>query len=357
MAGPGHGPENWDFIHQPGGTPWGSQPGANPPVDYPPPPAPLSAAPFYLPNVIAAIVASVGIVVGSIGTWASLGPLNMGGMDFPGSWGVVTLVLGALSAVALFVEVNWGRTSFSLRWAVPIAWGVLVAGIGCLAIALVNIAKVTSVSKAIFGVAHVAQVGWGLWLVAICSALLCVTGAIVAVLVGNASQDYSHSSQTAWTGGWRWAAIIASAVIFVIALINAYRPLMIEDKGSQQATATETATQTVTEQTSSPSTGNYQPRNEPPPPPAAPETLPPDATRCSSNPVNTPLSNSAAGSEVTSCPFAEAVRAQYLRQGVRDTPVTLNVMSPVTDEIYVMNCIGSQVVTCTGGNDAVVYLY
>jgi hypothetical protein len=83
----------------------------------------------------------------------------------------------------------------------------------------------------------------------------------------------------------------------------------------------------------------------------------PEATRCSSNPVNTPLSNSAAGSEVTSCPFAEAVRAQYLRQGLRATPVTLNVMSPVTDEIYVMNCIGSQVVTCTGGNDAVVHLY
>jgi hypothetical protein len=155
-------------------------------------------------------------------------------------------------------------------------------------------------------------------------------------------------------GAWRWAAIIASAVIFVIALINAYRPLMIDDKGSEQATATETATRTVTERPSSPSTDIYQPPNQPP---AAPATLPPDATRCLSNPVNTPLSNSAAGTQITSCPFAEAVRAQYLRQGMRDTPVTLNVMSPVTDEMYVMNCIGSQVVICTGGNDAVVYLY
>jgi hypothetical protein len=238
--------------------------------------------------------------------------------------------------------------------AVPIAWGVLVAGIGCLAIALANIVKVTSVSKAIFGVAHVAQVGWGLWLVAICSGLLSVTGAIVAVLVGNASQDYSHPSQTAWAGAWRWAAIIAAAVILVIAIINAYRPLMIDDKGSEQATATET--QTVTERPPAPSTG-YQPRNEPPPPPAAAETLPPDATRCTSNPVNAPLNNSAAGTEVTSCPFAEAVRAQYLRQGLRATPVTLNVMSPVTDEVYVMTCIGSQVVTCTAGNNAVVYLF
>ena len=337
-----------------------SPPGPPPPLDHPPSPQPLSAAPFYLPNVIAAIVASVGIVVGSIGTWASVvapvGPLSWGGMDFNGNWGVVTLVLGAVSAVALFAQINWGRTSFSLRWAVPIAWAVLVAGVGCLAIALVNIATVTSVSKAVFGVAHVAQVGWGLWLVAICSALLSVTAAIVAVQVGNVSQDYSHPSQTAWAGAWRWAAIIASAVIFVIAIINAYRPLMIDNGGSEQATAT--ATQTVTERPSSPSTVIYQPRNGPPPPAAAPETLPPDATHCSSNPVNnTALGNSAAGTDVTSCQFAEAVRAQYLRQGLRAAPVTLNVMSPITNQSYVMTCIGTQVVTCTGGNNAVVYLY
>jgi hypothetical protein len=339
----------------PGGPPWGTPPGANPPVDYPPPAAPLRAAPFYLPNVIAAIVASVGIVVGSTGTWASVGPLSAGGMDFPGNWGVVTLILGAIAAVALFVQINWARTSFNLRWAVPIAWAVLVAGIGCLAIALANIVKVTSVSKAIFGVAHVAQVGWGLWLVAICSGLLSVTGAIVAVLVGNASQDYSHPSQTAWASAWRWAAIIASAVILVIAIINAYRPLMIDDKGSEQATATET--QTVTERPPAPSTGIYHTQNQRPPAAAPPETLPPDAKHCSSNPVNTPLGNSAAGTEVTSCPFAEAVRAQYLRQGLRGAPLTLNVMSPVTDQVYVMTCIGSQVVTCTGGNGAVVYLF
>ena len=312
---------------------------------------------FYLPNVIAAIVASVGIVVGSIGTWASVGAVTVNGMDFRGSWGVVTLVLGAVSAVALFVQVNWGRTSFSLRWAVPVAWAVLVAGIGCLAIALVNISTVTSFSKEMFGVPHVAQVGWGLWLAAICSGLLCVTGAIVAVLVGSASQDHSHPSQAAWAGAWRWAAIIASAVIFVIALMNAYRPFMIDDKGSQQATATATETQTVTERPPSPPTAVYPSQNQPSPPAAAPPTLPPDATHCTFNPVNTPLSNSAAGTEITSCPFAEAVRAQYLRQGLRNTPVTLNVMSPVTDQIYVMTCIGSQVVTCTGGNSAVVYLY
>lgn len=285
-----------------------------------------------------------------------MGPLNVDGMDFRGNWGLVTLILGAVSAAALFIQVNWGRTSFNLRWAVPLAWAVLIAAIGCLAIALVNIVTVTSVisfSKEVFGILHFAQVGWGLWLVAICSALLSVTAAIVAVQVGNANRDYSEVSQAAWAGAWRWAAIIASAVIFVCALISAYRPLTVDTSNSEQATAT--ATETVTEQPSSSAVS--QPWNEAGAPPTAPEMLPPDATHCSSNPVNTPLSNSAAGSDVTSCPFAEAVRGQYLRQSLRSTPVTLNVMSPVTDESYVMTCIGNQVVTCTGGNDAVVYLY
>ncbi|OBH85417.1 hypothetical protein A5680_07660 [Mycobacterium sp. E2989] len=148
--------------------------------------------------------------------------------------------------------------------------------------------------------------------------------------------------------------MIASAVIFVIAIISAYRPLMVDNGDSQQATAT--ATRTVTERPPT-STVTYQPQNQPPPPIAPPESLPPDATHCSNNPVNIPLGNSAAGTEITSCPFAEAVRAQYLRQALRGTTVTLNVTSPVTNQSYLMTCMGSHVVTCTGANDAVVYLY
>ena len=130
---------------------------------------------------------------------------------------------------------------------------------------------------------------------------------------------------------------------------------MIDNDGSQQVTAT--ATQTVTERPSTSTVTYPQPRVEPPAPVPATETLPPNATHCSSNPVNVPLSNSAAGTEITSCPFAEAVRAQYLRQDPRGAPITLNVTSPVTNQSYVMTCTGSQVVTCTGANDAVVYLY
>jgi hypothetical protein len=55
----------------------------------------------------------------------------MGGMDMPDSWGVVTLILEAASVIAMFAQLNWGRTSFSLQWAVPLVWAVVVLSVGC----------------------------------------------------------------------------------------------------------------------------------------------------------------------------------------------------------------------------------
>ena len=41
--------------------------------DYPPPPPPAApASPFYLPSLIAALVASVAIVIGSSAPWVSV---------------------------------------------------------------------------------------------------------------------------------------------------------------------------------------------------------------------------------------------------------------------------------------------
>jgi hypothetical protein len=69
------------------------------------------------------------------------------------------------------------------------------------------------------------------------------------------------------------------------------------------------------------------------------------------------FNNSAAGSDVTSCQFAESVRGQYVQQPARGTTVTLNVFSPVTNQAYLMTCTGNHIITCTGGNSAVVYIY
>jgi hypothetical protein len=199
------------------------------------------------------------------------------------------------------------------------------------------------------------QVGWGRWMVAISSAALCVTAAIVAVQIGKANEDYSQPSQAAGAGAWRWAAIIASAVILLCGVANGYGPITVNAGGSEQTTATQTVT--ATPSTSTFIVASSPPRAVTPAPAPPPEVLPPDATPCSTNPVNIPFNNSSAGSEVTTCPFAEAVRDQYVRQALRATTVTLSVLSPITNQMYMMRCTGNHVVTCSGGTDAVVYLY
>ncbi|WP_308116679.1 serine/threonine protein kinase, partial [Rhodococcus zopfii] len=93
------------------------------------------------------------------------------------------------------------------------------------------------------------------------------------------------------------------------------------------------------------------------PAPATGETIPSYSTRCASVFTSSTLSSSAVGSSATSCEFAEEVRASYLRQLVRGAVVSINAYSPVTGRSYTMTCSGNTVVTCTGGNDAVVYLY
>lgn len=65
---------------------------------------------------------------------------------------------------------------------------------------------------------------------------------------------------------------------------------------------------------------------------------------------------SATGNATTSCPFAEEVRAAYDAAGAHPRQITAT--SPVTGKSYTMSCTASgQVVTCTGGTNAVVHLY
>ncbi len=70
--------------------------------------------------------------------------------------------------------------------------------------------------------------------------------------------------------------------------------------------------------------------------------------------------SSAAGTSVTSCPFAEEVRRAYA-DATGDTPgatATVVAVSPVTGRSYPMNCTAAgKLVTCTGGENAVVYVY
>ncbi|WP_435828400.1 serine/threonine-protein kinase [Nocardia testacea] len=71
--------------------------------------------------------------------------------------------------------------------------------------------------------------------------------------------------------------------------------------------------------------------------------------------------SAATGTAVTSCEFAEAVRQAYLDPSVvsaEGDPVSVEATSPVTGQAYTLECVAAAgLVTCRGGNNAIVYLY
>lgn len=70
-----------------------------------------------------------------------------------------------------------------------------------------------------------------------------------------------------------------------------------------------------------------------------------------------PYDSVAVGSSVTSCEFAEVVWSRYVSSGSVGGAKTVRAYSPVTGMTYTMSCSGGSVVTCTGGNNAVVHIY
>jgi hypothetical protein len=88
--------------------------------------------PDYRPLVIAAIGASVGVMVGSVGQWVTAVMFAVNGLDW-GEWGITALTLGAFSGIAMTIEFCWPR---NVRWGVPITWAVAVAGVALLSYAV-----------------------------------------------------------------------------------------------------------------------------------------------------------------------------------------------------------------------------
>ncbi len=90
--------------------------------------------------------------------------------------------------------------------------------------------------------------------------------------------------------------------------------------------------------------------------------LPPGAATCRViyPEIKEPFNAAAKGTPLTSCPFAEQVRrtAQAEHFSARSPSAQLKVVSPVSRKWYEMQCTSAgSYATCTGGEDAVVYLY
>ena len=146
----------WTQHTQPAGPQGGAQqPGAPQQGDAPygaPPPAGASAArPFLLASMGAALIA----VIGSIGPWASLGPLETTGTEGGDGWIVIV-------CVALAAGLLWLGNSNVKRW--PFVTACVLASLALL-IGVIDYADAND--KAL-------EVGWGLVLVLIGSLALAV---------------------------------------------------------------------------------------------------------------------------------------------------------------------------------------
>jgi hypothetical protein len=92
------------------------------------------------------------------------------------------------------------------------------------------------------------------------------------------------------------------------------------------------------------------------------DPLPPGAASCRQiyTEITTPFDAGARGTPLTSCAFVEQVRrtAKADHLSISSPPTQLRVVSPTSRKWYEMQCISAgSYVTCTGGEDAVVYLY
>ncbi|MFF1389262.1 hypothetical protein [Rhodococcus erythropolis] len=85
--------------------------------------------------------------------------------------------------------------------------------------------------------------------------------------------------------------------------------------------------------------------------------LPAGASACPGGQPAGSYKESATSGGKTSCEFAEAVRIAYGNSGATGASSTVSARSPVTGKEYTMACkVTSGIVTCTGGDNAVVYL-
>jgi hypothetical protein len=132
--------------------------------------------PNLVPNVIAGLVASGGIIVGSIGPWLTFMSLSRGAMDGDG---IFTLILGIAAATALFGVLNMSRGAAKSRWMTRLASGAVIAAVITFLIAVSDANDVSSHKAEFLGRTLSAEIGWGLWLVLIASVALAVTATVV----------------------------------------------------------------------------------------------------------------------------------------------------------------------------------
>jgi serine/threonine-protein kinase len=148
-------------------------------------------------------------------------------------------------------------------------------------------------------------------------------------------------------GHWDWVmpAVVAAAMVVLVAALGVTVLIATRDNAAPRTTKPPTPTAAAGVTTS---------------PSSQAVVLPPNARACPTRYGSAGrYTQSASGTSVTSCEFAELVRLSYGRSGPPDsTPRVVRAHSPVTGEWYSMTCSADgPLATCTGGEDAIVYAY
>ncbi len=104
------------------------------------------------------LASAAGIAIGSVGTWASLGPLSIGGTSSSGgkaalALGVITLIIVALH----YWSPSWNREITSFVTAIG---GLIAAGVG-----IYGTIEILGAGTTIFGISITPSIGWGLVIV------------------------------------------------------------------------------------------------------------------------------------------------------------------------------------------------
>lgn len=153
--------------------------------------------------------------------------------------------------------------------------------------------------------------------------------------------------------------VLTVVIVVLIGLVVAAAFLVVPRlMGTSTAPGTSTVSVTATAPAEQDGSGGSGAEAVPTVQPARPAggARPAGAYECRST-GSGPYDAVAVGSSVTSCEFAEAVWSQYVGSGGLGGPKTVRAYSPVTGSSYTMSCSGGAVVTCTGGNNAVVHIY
>lgn len=175
---------------------------------------PPSPQPYINPSLVTALAASAGIIIGSLAPWLTAIVFTLNGLD-AGIWGITTLTLGALSAVAMTLAFFWGRSPMTLPRTVPLAWASTVAGACCLTVSAGIAFRILSLPRTkVMGIPVGASVGWGLWLLAVSAVVLCITASMTAMRNSAAIQlsaPLGHP-MARWVRRWQIAAAVAAVV-------------------------------------------------------------------------------------------------------------------------------------------------